>query len=455
MARPLNDSPFLYGFHDPGGEDIMAEQGIFGWIFFTEELGSDPNNQSGRDYTPWSNRGFGILARLNNGYEPDGTIPNSSRYAQFAQRCANFVAHSPGCHIWIIGNEMNYAVERPGVQYDWSQQPPVILSPGEVILPTLYASCYRQCRAAIKSLSGHENDQVIVGAVAPWNPQTTYPTNPAGDWVTYLADILANLGSTANCDGISIHAYTHGADPKLVYTDAYMQAPFQNRQYNLRTYQDFLRAIPPSMRSLPVYLTEADQNDTWLNSNNGWVQRAYGEINWWNQQAGTQKIRALILYRWPKGLDRWGIEDKPGVITDFRQAMAQRYSWVGLEPVLVYAVQFVSQNTPAQITAGHTVQVSLVLRNSGNKTWAADGASAVYLGYHWLDSAGRIVALAERSRHPHATAKDGQSRRTDKGAGATGRAGCSRRLYPAMGYGGGRQGLVCSDRRQHAAFTQG
>ncbi len=325
MSRPLNDSPYLYGLHDPGGESIMAEQGINGWILFTEELGNDPGDQRGSDYSRWANQGFGILARLNNGYEPNGTIPFSNRYAEFAARCANFARSSRGCHIWIIGNEMNFAVERPGVAYDRSQNPPRLARPGEIIQPEMYANCYRQCRAAIKAVPGHEKDQVIVGGVAPWNPQTTYPGNPNGDWVKYLEDILTILGPT-NCDGVAIHAYTHGSDPRLIYTDAFMNAPFQNRQYNFRAYQDFMKAIPRSMRHLPVYLTETDQDDAWRNENNGWVQRVYGEIDWWNRQAGNQVIRAVILYRWPN-VDKWGIDGKAGIIEDFRKAMTLKHNW--------------------------------------------------------------------------------------------------------------------------------
>jgi protein TonB len=33
MARPLNDSPYLYGIHDPGGEQVMAEKGIYGDLY--------------------------------------------------------------------------------------------------------------------------------------------------------------------------------------------------------------------------------------------------------------------------------------------------------------------------------------------------------------------------------------------------------------------------------------
>ncbi len=305
MARPLNDSPYLYGFHDPGGEHIMAEAGIFGWILFTEAIGCDPNDMGGRDYTPWSNRGFGILVRLNNGYAPDGTIPPASRYPDFARRCANFVRNSKGAHIWIIGNEMNHPIERPGAKMEGDR----LVNPGETITPSMYANCYRQCRTAIKAVPGHQNDQVIVGAVAPWNAQTVYDGNPNGDWCKYLTDILTILGP-ANCDGIAIHTYTHGSNPELIYNDYKMSdARFRNRQYNFRAYRDFMQAIPNTMRSLPVYLTETDQDEPWLDHNNGWVQRAYGEIDAWNRTPGTQKIRCVLLYRWPR-YDRWYIESR-------------------------------------------------------------------------------------------------------------------------------------------------
>ncbi len=340
MARPLLDSPYLYGIHDPGGEHLMAERGTPGWILFTEALGSDPNDQRGADYTRWSNAGFGIIARLNNGYEPGGTIPASSQYGQFARRVANFVRASRGCHIWIIGNEMNFAVERPGVVLDWSSNPPRIINPGEVILPSLYAACYTACRNAIKALPGHSGDQVITGAVAPWNIQTTYRENPTGDWVRYQTDLLAALGPKG-CDGISIHAYTHGADPALVHSTAKMDPPFDKRHYHFRTYQDFMNGIPANMRHLPVYLTETDQNDAWQDVNRGWIQRAYGEIDWWNRQPGTQVIRAVILYRWPM-IDRWGFERKTALHEDFRQAMVHKYSWEA-------AMQTKPQTQPAPV----------------------------------------------------------------------------------------------------------
>ena len=262
------ESQFIFGIHEPGGERHMAEAGRKGWIVFTEELGADPAVSTGRNYRTFSDQGFGVIVRLNNGYFPNGTIPNSQQYANFARRCANFVAASDGCKIWIIGNEMNYRIERPPIaplriapevprpQNVPSAAPsngktegllaglrrlfasvsvrkegsagaeppppptptPAPSQPGdpygrglrerfnaiyqplpvsdansrgaaaatvdgfEVITPALYARCFKLCRDAIRSVAGHANDPVLIGAVAPWNNQTAYPGNERGDW---------------------------------------------------------------------------------------------------------------------------------------------------------------------------------------------------------------------------------------------------------------------------------
>jgi len=371
MPRPLFDSPYIFGLHDPGGESIMAAAGRRGWVLFTEAVGSDPNNRSGSNYTPWSSQDFGIICRINHGYGSAGTLPVSARYPDFARRVANFVAASPGCKIWIIGNEMNHRQEWPeaaagmrtaaavaaasdvpmtgptadpfghgsesrfsalaprsaalGAPVGQSERVAAVRSGLVPITPADYVRCFQLCRSAIKALPGHADDQVIVGAVAPWNINTTYPGNPTGNWIQYFADILAGLGASG-CDGIALHTYTHGSDPALVYDTSTMNSPFQAYYYNFLAYRNFMTAIPAAMRQLPVYITETDQDVPWLDANNGWVQAAYAEINWWNQQPGNQQIRSLILYRWPR-LDQWYIEGKNGVIQGFREALANDYRW--------------------------------------------------------------------------------------------------------------------------------
>jgi hypothetical protein len=351
----LHESKYIFGMHDPGGEQHMGEMQRKGWVLFTEATGSDPNATDGGDYTRWSNNGYGVIVRLNNGYNPSGTIPHPTQYEAFARRCGNFARASRGAHIWIIGNEMNYQVEWPrlhAAQRDLfsgrsaappSNQDELRASPGrfsalfanliqtrsghdgDPITPEKYARCYKLCRQQIRQQPGHENDQVLIGAVAPWNIDTRYEGNPSGDWIQYLADLLALLGPN-ECDGITIHTYTHGTDPALIHDAARMNPPFQNRHYHFFTYRDFMGAIPANMRHLPVYLTEMDQDDPWEDANRGWVKLAYGEINWWNSQPGNQQIRAAILYRWPR-YDRWYIEGKEGVIADFREAMQNDYRW--------------------------------------------------------------------------------------------------------------------------------
>jgi hypothetical protein len=429
MARHLLDSEFIFGIHEPGGESHMLGLERPGWIVFTEGIGASATDMSGRDYRPWSDKGLGVIVRLNNGYSPAGTIPGEAQYADFAARCANFVANSPGCKIWIIGNEMNFAVERPpassptfekptqptsplqpgkpvtpqppttpttpttpsnggpGGWLNWfkrtlrpndSAAPPdptdplshglpsrfnVIHDPasaapkplppdvdavsadaamlsdggGEVITPEMYARCYKLCRDRIQTVQGHGTDKVLVGAVAPWNNQTRYPGNENGDWVKYFKDTLVAIGPD-RCDGFTLHTYTHGQDANLVTSEDKMAPPFDNRYYHFRAYQDFMRAVPSNMRHLPVYLTETDQDEEWLDRNIAWVQRAYGEINWWNRQTGNQQIHCCILYRWPR-IDKWYIEGKQGVIDDFREAMKETYKWERKPaPPLVVAV---------------------------------------------------------------------------------------------------------------------
>ena len=107
------DSEWLFGLHDAGGERLMLDSGKPGWSIFVHSIGHDPADQGGFDFRSYSSQGLGVICRLNNGFFPAGTIPHSSQYGDFAARCANFVAASPGCRIWIIGNEPNYAVERP------------------------------------------------------------------------------------------------------------------------------------------------------------------------------------------------------------------------------------------------------------------------------------------------------------------------------------------------------
>ncbi len=370
LAQTYGESPFLFGIHDPGGERHMAEKGRRGWILFTEEVGRDPQNRSGRDYRPWADQGYGVLVRINHGYGPtNGTLPYQRHYAAFAQRVANFVAASPGAHLWIIGNETNLPGEWP--RYEGAE---------ERILAQMYVDCFRRCRAAIRALPGHGTDQVITQGVATWAAVI------GQGWVEYHLEILNTLGQ-GGLDGVALHTYTHGSDPNLIFSEATMNPPYQTRRFHFRAYRDYLNAHPTWARSLPVYITETDQNDPWADANSGWVRNAYREINSWNMTAGNQTIRALVLYRWPRA-DQWFIEGKQGVIDDWRLAMDNDYRWTttqnpppppppppGSPDVVVDSIR----TTPSPVRTGNQVTFQCTVRNAGTGPTPAN--TAIGVGY--------------------------------------------------------------------------
>lgn len=319
---PAGESPYIFGIHDAGGEQLMADKKKKGWVLVTEEIGRNPHDYSGKDYAALQEAGYGVIVRLNHAYASPafakypGTIPerdaDGKSYQEFAVRCGNFVESSKGCHIWIIANEMNHPNEWPGGPQ------------GQMITPQMYADCYKRCYTQIHRRPGHGPDQVVVGAVAPWNASAQYEGNDRGDWIKYLADTLAPL--RGKCDGITLHVYTHGPEPARITSFDRMNAPFKDRYYEFRTYRQFMEAIPPSLRGLPVYITETDQNDPWARRNTGWVQAACAEVDKWNQDATHQKIRCLLLYRW-LAHDQWSFADIQEVKDDLRAALGHDYRW--------------------------------------------------------------------------------------------------------------------------------
>ena len=354
MPYGPSESNWLYGIHDSGGEHLMLRAGRPGWVITSHSVGHDPDDELGMDFRRFRVHRLGVICTLINGHAPEGTIPISSRYDRFARCCANFVGSSPGCSIWVVGDEPNAACHHPPFR-DFSattrhlilsgsrahnrlrtllrvrpsqelvqggQAPPPMTEP---ITPQRYAECYGKCRDAIRRVPGRGADQVLVAAVAPWNTDTRYAGNEWGDWITYFRDVLEILGPDG-CDGFAIHASTHESDPRRISSSATMDAPFQGRHMEFRTYRDFLLAVPISMRSLPAYITQAHQGIPWRDANAGWIQAAYDEVDAWNQKPGAQTVRALALYRWNED-DARSIRQKNRLWDDFSRAMQRDHRW--------------------------------------------------------------------------------------------------------------------------------
>ncbi|MBI5301652.1 MAG: hypothetical protein HY868_05915 [Chloroflexi bacterium] len=306
----------IFGIHDAGAESLFVNANKRAWIVVSVQV--NPPDSDG-NFSAFANAGHAVIVRLNNGYNSAGTIPNSAQYDAFAQQCAAFVAQSQGAHIWLIGNETNLALERPGNNNGQG---------GEVITPDKYAQCFAKVRAAIKKIAAHKDDWVVPSAPAPWNNQTAYLGNLTGDWVKYYQDILSKciqLGQPP--DALALHAYTHGFDPALIMSEEKMGIPFGSRRYQFRAYRDFLGVVPASLKSAPVLITEtqAADPDWWRNQNIGWVQAAFKEINDWNAVQTNQPIQALCLFRWLTGEPKWSISDKSALQDDFRAALQNDY----------------------------------------------------------------------------------------------------------------------------------
>lgn len=330
-APVVADPSYIYGFHDPGGEYLMANKNARGWIVFTTEIGSDPNNYSGTDYSAYSNAGYGVIVRLNNGYGSAGTIPYESQYDNFAQRCENYVAASPGVTYWIIGNETNLPREWPGNNNGDA-------STGEAITVARYVSCYNKCWTKIRESS--PSAKICPSPTGTWAPPYDgtiggLPNRGVPGFVDYWVQCLNGIGAT-KIDGLILHTYTHGCDPALVTSEQKMGWPYETIYYHFRVYKNLMWAIPSGFTTKPVMITESNENVecasggyAWYNSNNGWVRAAYGEINAWNN-ANSQKIRCLALFRWPnvwEGSWNYSISVNQGVIDDFNMALDQKYTW--------------------------------------------------------------------------------------------------------------------------------
>ncbi|MBL7201256.1 MAG: N-acetylmuramoyl-L-alanine amidase [Anaerolineae bacterium] len=359
------ESRYIYGMHDPDGEQPVREMGTRGWILFVERIFANPQEAHGRDYGRWANDDFGIIARFQHDWFPGGTIPRPDKYGAFAQRIGNYVEHSQGCHIWIIGNETNHEQERPH---------------GQLITPGMYAECYVKCWQQIHSRPGHENDQVVTASVGPWNNTTPYPGNESGDWVQYFVDMLREIRDR-DCpvDAIALHTYTQDYDrdhperdwSHLVTSEATMDAPFDHLHKHFRTYQDYMNAIPRELQRVPVYITETNRNGPWHDHNTGWVQKAYKEIDDWNQTPGHQQIRCLLLYRWEG--DQWKIKGKGKVLDDWREAMSHRYVWrTDVEPLL-----------PKEVATPDIEDILSELATHPHKTWETRSLDQIrYLVIH-------------------------------------------------------------------------
>jgi hypothetical protein len=328
------ESAYIYGVHDRYDRNVLKSAGVTGWVLFTHGIDTDVQGAGGdlSTYYEWERDGFGVLARLNHGYGSSGTIPEPHEYEAFAHTCAAFVDRSidradpkGGCHIWVIGNEMNNPREWPGNDNGQGGSP---------ITPEGYADCFNRVYRAIMQVYQNipglspADATVVMGAVDPYNAVA----GCNGDWFTKALRRIDAL------DGFAFHAYTHGTEPALIthrklFGDEHNPPKrFPDRllswqYYHFYAYRTFMDLIPARWRDVPVFITETDQvQKEWANANTGWVRNMYAEVNRWNADPDHQRIYCSLLFRW-EAFDGWQIKDKGGVLDDLKAAAQRKYKW--------------------------------------------------------------------------------------------------------------------------------
>jgi hypothetical protein len=330
------ETPHLIGIHDDDfpsvNEWISRGPGGTAWITATEALGHDPTNMSGKTYQ--APAGSTIIARLNNGYNPDGTLPLKEHYADFAQRCANFVANSSGCDIWLIANETNLGVE-------WPRRNGV----PEAITPEDYAEAFKLAYNAIKAV--RPDHKVLVQSIAPWAGPYSFPGEVQPDnWVDYQWKMMRAITSGPDAvmpDGITLHINSRTYDVSSVSFGQRITAGGLPLEFSWGVHRDWIQwGIPRELWHLPLYATESNGRTYWSGIDwpepgmpayqTGWLQAVYTSVNDWNQAAaqfGMPIYRCVNMYRWCNcdGHTINAAPNKAQILADVEASAALGFTW--------------------------------------------------------------------------------------------------------------------------------
>ncbi len=341
------ESPWLYGIHDHDTGQFeylnrINNGGAKGWVTATVAIGRNPGDNGGVDFRFISNAGHAVIGRLNHGYGTAGSLPPPQYYADFAQRCANFVANSQGCTVWHIGNEMNLASEWPEVN-----------GYRTYVSPQQVAQCFRLCYDAIKAV--RPTHKVLSMPMAPWAGPYGGTAQHDGqnlNWVTYLNQMLTAIKNSTpgphgtGPDGIALHINSRGYRYEDIHNTQRQNVNGQLLSFSFYVYKDWIDfGIPSSMWYLPLYATECNGNYYWKGGHienpsahyePGWMQEIYAEINRWNTitapATGKPKFRCVNMYRWCASCDPWNIDGgsnpyKNQILSDLDAAVAGNYRW--------------------------------------------------------------------------------------------------------------------------------
>lgn len=320
-AVPAGMSPYIYGMHDEPGDGSLFDDGTGcarGWITTLRYIGSEGRCGAGDiDFDDWSNRGFGVIMRLDHNGAP-ALPPDPQRWDGYAAAFADCVRRASGVRVWIVGNEPNLPWGHPE---------------GRPFTPAEYGEIYRRVLQAVDT-AGLSEHEVLFAPMGPW---ASLP--PWGDWDDGLGAAIDHARANGGrIDGVAIHAYSRSFSPSSITSDAWFPGRENKWHLHFRSYRDTLALLEDrGILNIPLYITEAgsicdapcepypdDQNI-------GYFQAMYEEIAAWNSSHPDQIVRAVTPYRWTPNDDGSGrdfcIGCRPGLVADLSSAAATGRRW--------------------------------------------------------------------------------------------------------------------------------
>ena len=122
------------------------------------------------------------------------------------------------------------------------------------------------------------------------------------------------LDGLSGCDGIALHAYTHGAEPwRVRSTQEFGNAPLLGVYFDMRVIENQQAIIPARFAGLPQIVTEtnpdADGVFGWPDSGE-WLREAAGYF-------AERGVAGWCLFRFNH--DKWRFGDKVAVLDTLRE----------------------------------------------------------------------------------------------------------------------------------------
>ncbi len=411
--------PNILGLVNPGSDGVQtlhSQLGMLpGWVIFNRSMARATQVYSGDDFRQFADADVGVICCLEWDHDEGGTVPSPGLVKPFLQRCRHYVEASSGCHVWAVGNEMNTVAKWPLTgqraesivprasahlvmepRYRPDRYPLLFETPAAEIQeghfpisPSHYVDCYIQVRECIKTLPGHERDLVLVGAVAPWNTDAKDPDNPSGDWIRYFMAIASALQG-GQCEGFALHTATLGPDPELLRSDQTLSFPFGGYRAGFRCFEDFIAAMPPQHRRLPLFITETSQLQPWLDANDGWVFKACELIQDHNRAHAHSPIRCLSLFQWATD-SPWAIRGKSYLLTDIRDTLHMLADQARKSTLC--EVVWEQVEIPAQMAVGQSIQASVTFANTTEQRLLCSGDGPVRLAIVFQPAGTEAAAL--------------------------------------------------------------